>query len=97
MNHHILLIYPPDREEVISPEIPPLGLAYISSFIRGQLGNNCKISLWDLNLHRISEEQFREKPLKLEEKPDIIIGIGGIVADLSLDNAILKEVAKGNF
>jgi len=78
MNHHILLIHPPDREEVTFPEIPTLGLAYMSSFIRSQLGNNCEISLWDLNLHRVSKEQFRRKLLELEEKPDIV-GIGGIV------------------
>lgn len=82
MKCHVLLIYPPDREEESSPGFPPLGLAYMASFIRSQLGNNCKISLWDLNLHRISKEQFREKLLRLEEKPDII-GIGGIVTVFS--------------
>jgi len=72
----VLLIYPPDRQEDQSPETPPLGLAHLASFIRSQL--DCKVSIWDLNLNRISQDQFRENLLKLEDKPDII-GIGGIV------------------
>jgi anaerobic magnesium-protoporphyrin IX monomethyl ester cyclase len=78
MSSHILFIYPPEREENLYPDIPPLGLVYMSSFIRRQLRNKYKITLWDLNLHRITREQFEEKLQKLEDKPDII-GIGGIV------------------
>ena len=75
---NILLIYPPDRESVTTPDSPPLGLAYLASFIRSRLEGNCKIRIWDLNLNRINREEFRDSLLKFDEKPDII-GIGGIV------------------
>jgi len=78
MKQNILLIYPPHREQVTASEVPPLGLAYLASFIRGQMKENCKVSIWDLNLHRVTQEEFRKKLLSLDEKPEII-GIGGIV------------------
>ena len=78
MGSHVLLIYPPDREEFITPETPPLGLAYLASFVKSQMEGGTKVSILDLNLHRMNKEQFRESLLKLDEKPDIV-GIGGIV------------------
>jgi len=78
MNKHILLIYPPDREEVTTPEFPPLGLAYIASTIRREMGNAYKVTLWDLNLKRVTKERFKKMLLDLETEPDVI-GIGGIV------------------
>ena len=78
MGSHVLLIYPPDREEFITPETPPLGLAYLASFVKSQAEGSCKVSILDLNINRITKEEFREGLLKLDEKPDIV-GIGGIV------------------
>lgn len=75
---NILFIYPPQGETLENISSPPLGLAYLASFIRRQLEGNCNVRIWDLNLNRINKEQFRENLLRLDEKPDII-GIGGIV------------------
>ncbi|HDY90206.1 MAG TPA: radical SAM protein [bacterium] len=75
----VLLIYPPvNSEKFIASTTPPLGLAYLASFVRSQMPGDCKVLIWDLNLHIISKEQFKEKLLKLDEKPEVI-GIGGIV------------------
>jgi len=93
-NRHILLIYPSDREGYSTPEVPPLGLAHLASYIKNNIKNEYKVNLWDLNLDRISFEQFKERLLKLEEKPDII-GIGGIVTvfnQLLCMSKICKEV-----
>ena len=78
MNRDILFIYPPDRETITSPETPPLGMAHLASFARNKLGEDYRMSIWDFNLKRIDEDEFRKRLLNLEEEPDII-GIGGIV------------------
>lgn len=62
----------------MTPETPPIGLAYLASFVKSQTQGSCKVSIFDLNINRITKEEFRESLLKLDEKPDII-GIGGIV------------------
>jgi len=93
-NRNILLIYPPDKEECTTPEVPPLGLAHLASYIRNHTNGKYKVSIWDLNLNRLAKEQFKERLLKLEEQPDII-GIGGIVTvfnHLLWMSKICKEV-----
>ena len=53
------------------------------------------ITLWDLNLHRLSREEFKKKLLETDMKPDII-GIGGIVT--VLDNFLwMSKICKEIF
>lgn len=78
MASNILLIYPPHREKLSASEVPPLGMAYLASFLRSRMKEDCRITIWDLNVNRIDREEFRERLRSLREKPDII-GIGGIV------------------
>lgn len=78
MRQNILLIYPPDREGVAIPDVPPLGLAYLASFARSRLGKDYPITLLDLNLIRPDEQRLRQILMALEARPNII-GIGGIV------------------
>ncbi|HCD37840.1 MAG TPA: hypothetical protein DEQ77_03790 [Candidatus Omnitrophica bacterium] len=75
---NVLLIYPPHRDKVSASEVPPLGMAYLASFVRKQMGDACILSIWDLNINRISQQQFKEQLRSFDKKPDII-GIGGIV------------------
>lgn len=75
---NVILIYPPHRDKISASEVPPLGMAYLASFVRKQMGDACTVSILDININRINQQQFKEQLLLLDKKPDII-GIGGIV------------------
>ena len=79
LNRNILLIYPPHKEECKTPEVPPLGLAYMASFIKKQTDNRYKISLWDLNRERIDKDEFKRRLLNLKDKPEQSDGEPGAV------------------